>query len=361
MKAEFAPLKPGVAGVEETIAEITRAIRKGASNPAVIEEARRAVRRARPHDTEAEWRELWRYVTGLYGFPYRFDPVDVELVYGAHLGSSIAGGDCDDFTVRSGALLEALGYPVQVEIIGSRAPAPGREPAFHHVFLRAFDPRSGRWKAFDPVLDKPGRFKAAPGMELKAAVRREFPVSRPTLTTHQKSSAGGRTYGYSADATLGYSQNQLGSWFYENILKPFDPTRDDNAAGKAVRTILQNAPGGGTVLTALDAHAAANKALTQQPKPDPTKVPAQTATKGAPAGPTIATPARMLATGIARQNKREQQAASTTTKTEALVMGQTPPPSSSGLTTGEKFAIGAGALGLGLGIAKLFSKKKARR
>lgn len=215
MRVETEPLKKGLAGVEQTVAKLTKLIREGAKNPFIIEEARRAVRRARPADTAAEWQELWNYITGLQGMPYRFDPVDVEMTYAAHLGG-VAGGDCDDFTVRCGAMLEALGYPVKVEV-GGRTGTNGL-PVYHHVYAVVMDPRTGKWSTFDPVLDKPGRYKAKPGERLQTQHQRRYSMhtDRMQTPTFERHYARGprpvrrrEGYGYSEMSTDGFSQ--LGS------------------------------------------------------------------------------------------------------------------------------------------------------
>lgn len=233
VKSESEPLRPGVAGVEQTVGKMTRLIREAATNEFFVDWVQGVVSGARSHDTAAVWRAIWGYLTGLHAPAYRYDPVDVELVRSPFAFIHARGGDCDDFATLAGAMLEALGYPVKVEVVGKTAPKPGRGPRFSHVFIRVQDPATRRWFAFDPVLDRPGRFRATPGMEVRAAVRKDFSMLQPS-----------------------YDSQQLGNWL-DDIGKQLDISNSKNP----LRGLVSAIPGVGTLaITAADQVAAVNKA-----------------------------------------------------------------------------------------------------
>jgi hypothetical protein len=413
-RVEVEPLLPGNAGVDQTVAKITRLIREGAANPVFIERAREIVRRARPGDTEGEWREIWDFATGLEAFPYRFDPVDTELLHSATAGLGTAGEDCDGFTVLCGALFESLGYPTTVEVAGTRAPLPGQEPRFHHVYVRAYDPRSGRWKTFDPVLNKPGRFVAAPGMELKAAVRKDYPVNFRTIAKqiqvkpiaraaptkarpvqvrrtmqHCRSSRPVRTVsplpsrvaaapvaavrrssvqGYDESEVIGFSSGlgglgDLGFSFSDitNAVKKYgrklDPTAPENTL---LRSIVGAIPVvGSTIISGADAVAGARKAIVGFTGVDPAKILAGAASPpAAPAAP-AALQLMPIASGMVFKRPAAGKPASKpniklTGGIQASVLAR---PASPGMSTGLKIGLAVGGAGLLAGGTYLALRK----
>lgn len=57
-----------------------------------------------------------------------------------------AVGDCDDIATLMGCLCRQLGREVEIVIVGF-----GRAGSYSHVFVRAKEPKSGKWIVLDPV------------------------------------------------------------------------------------------------------------------------------------------------------------------------------------------------------------------
>lgn len=273
-------LEPGLDGLEQTRQRLQEAIDEGARHWLTIKRAEELVARVPPWDEEAQVRELFNYFIGLHGFPYRKDPVDVQVVERAP--SRPAGGDCKKYTVQLGAYVQALGMPVEVKIVGQTAPAAGRPPRFHHVYIRALV--NGRWVALDPTLHRPTHgVYAEAGDELDHAIERTYSM-----------------LGFAA------ANNALGDFDFFGAIRSIgyalDPTRKEGIT----RGLIQALPGGTGIIAAADTAAAIRKgiaAATATPAPATaltlapagTKVDASQAAEGSGEGETTARLAKDLA------------------------------------------------------------------
>ena len=107
----------------ETLALMRRLIEEWSIHPAFVMLARRIVAHATGPEHEA--RAIYEWVRARV--QYRRDPVGAEWVQDPMetLWRSRAG-DCDDMAVAAGALLQAIGHPVQIQAIrweGRKAPS----------------------------------------------------------------------------------------------------------------------------------------------------------------------------------------------------------------------------------------------
>lgn len=233
-------LQPGLAGIDQAREHIQQKIADGGRHELTIQRAREIVARAPPWDEEAQVRELFDYFTSaVTGFPYRKDPVNVQHIEAAP--ARPRGGDCKKYTAQLGAYLEALGIPVEVVICGQHAPACGKPPRFHHVYLRARV--NGRWVALDPTLHRPtfGIYAEA-GDELAHAIERTYPM-----------------IGFAAANT----SNTLGQFNIFDAIRSFGVFIDPTRTGSVTRGLVQSIPGvGQAAIAAADAVAEARKALT---------------------------------------------------------------------------------------------------
>lgn len=75
-------------------------------------------------------------------------------------------GDCDDMVILGGSLLESLGVPTRLKLVGER------KGAFSHIYLEYL--AGGQWKPFDPTLALQAGIGA--GME-QLASQRTVPIS----------------------------------------------------------------------------------------------------------------------------------------------------------------------------------------
>lgn len=96
--------------------------------------------------------------------PYRFDPVQTEMVYHPKLvmdavdrpaQSKVSGEDCDSFAGLTHAMLCALGRQSRITLLAFAADRP-----FKHIVAEVFLPPSstyrfpGRWLIVDPALSE---------------------------------------------------------------------------------------------------------------------------------------------------------------------------------------------------------------
>lgn len=88
--------------------------------------------------------------------PFEFDPDDVELLrtpgYYARAirARTYPGGDCDDFSMLLGTLLQSMGVERLAYVVMARSPVV-RE--FGHVFVASRI--TGKWHTFDPSVSRP--------------------------------------------------------------------------------------------------------------------------------------------------------------------------------------------------------------
>jgi len=66
-------------------------------------------------------------------------------------------GDCDDVSVMFATVLRSLGYHL-VRFVAIRYNS--NNPAFEHVFVEAYDFRSGGWRVFDPTVSPGTNYNA---------------------------------------------------------------------------------------------------------------------------------------------------------------------------------------------------------
>lgn len=96
-------------------------------------------------DWEGEIEAMFNYVRD--NVRYTRDTTGVEVFRSPRRTLQLKIGDCDDLTILLGSLLQAVGYPVRVRVIGLRGTG-----TFQHVYLLAgtppHDPK--KWIPLDP-------------------------------------------------------------------------------------------------------------------------------------------------------------------------------------------------------------------
>lgn len=123
-------------------------VRQGARNLAVRNTAIDIIRGrgVAPHDTLGQIRALYTWVRGRVGFVN--DPVGVEQLQGAPYTLEHLSGDCDDYAVLLGSLMESIGIPatLRFKVIAAN---PNQPRSFSHVYLTA--QAAGRTIPLDPI------------------------------------------------------------------------------------------------------------------------------------------------------------------------------------------------------------------
>jgi hypothetical protein len=81
---------------------------------------------------------------------YTKDPIRLEVLHSAKRILELRAGDCDDMTILLGAMLESIGHPVRLVIVG---PTPIRPNLFSHIYLEVF--YKGQWIPLDATMPYP--------------------------------------------------------------------------------------------------------------------------------------------------------------------------------------------------------------
>ncbi|MFA6031211.1 MAG: transglutaminase-like domain-containing protein [Elusimicrobiota bacterium] len=325
-------LQAGLAGTEQLVEKITTIIRDQAKRADVRELARRIVRLAPPQDATAEIQATWDYLTGLNAPPYRADPVDVQLLTTPGAWEGLSGVDCKKYTIVAGSILEALGHPVKVRVVDQRAQL-GAEAGYHHVYLQVFNKDRGTWVPFDPVTKSFRRPAANVGTEPAHRARRTY-MLRPAYNGSRR-------------------PQPIGFDLYNDLIKPFDPTRPENTGVRAAWSLI---PGGSAIVAAADATAAVQKeawarqAAAEKAAKDAAAAQAAAAAKSQPSEKP------RIATGRSSLIKKK----GTTTTTAAPP--PPPPAPAPGMSTTTKVVAGVAGAAVVAGLLYALTRKpKARR
>ena len=137
-------------GTRRTLEHVQSLIRAGAKDFYVRQKAIDILleRRVKPKDYLGEVKALFEWVQ--HSIRYTKDPYQVETLHSPQRMLQLRAGDCDDMTTLLGALLESIGHPVRLAIVG---PDMFRPKLFTHIYLEVFC--AGRWIALDPTMPYP--------------------------------------------------------------------------------------------------------------------------------------------------------------------------------------------------------------
>ena len=140
----------GSCGTQRTVDHIRSFILQGTKDFAV---RRRAIdilmaRGVRPKDYLGEIKALFEWVQR--NIRYTRDPYRVELLHSARRLLELRAGDCDDMTILLGSMLQSIGHPVRIVVVG---PDPLRPRLFTHVYPEVR--YRGRWIALDATMPHP--------------------------------------------------------------------------------------------------------------------------------------------------------------------------------------------------------------
>ena len=140
----------GYAGTKRTVQHMMRLIRAGAKDFCVRQRTIDIVMQkgVRPKDYLGEIRALFEWVQR--NIRYTKDPFRLEVLHSARRMLELRAGDCDDMAILLGAMLEAIGHPVRLVLVG---PNPLRPRLFTHVYLEVY--HKGHWIPLDPTMRHP--------------------------------------------------------------------------------------------------------------------------------------------------------------------------------------------------------------
>ncbi|MFA6168422.1 MAG: hypothetical protein WC700_17495 [Gemmatimonadaceae bacterium] len=160
-----------VNNIDERVALIVGLVQRGATDMDVIAKAREIVSQrcgdqwcTRPRDWKAEITAIHNAVRDKL-MRYVRDPDGVDLFAHPKHSLKMKAGDCDEQCSLEGALLRAIGYPVELVVVETvNAPVKGE---MEHIFLvTAYEDSAGKQHAIwlDPTVDKPAGWRVPEGL-----------------------------------------------------------------------------------------------------------------------------------------------------------------------------------------------------
>ena len=170
-KISLGHIPKGWLGTQKTVEHVQALIRAGAKDFYVRQKAIDILleKHVKPKDYLAEIKALFEWVQ--QHIRYTKDTFQVEVLHSARRMLELRAGDCDDMAILLGAMLEAIGHPVRLVIIG---PDPLRQDLFTHIYLEVF--HKGRWIPLDATMPHPM------GWGPRAWVRKVITIERrPTM------------------------------------------------------------------------------------------------------------------------------------------------------------------------------------
>jgi hypothetical protein len=149
-KVSLHHIPTGLRGTEKTVEHVQALIRDGAKDFHVRQKAIDILleKAVKPKDYLGEIKALFEWVQ--QHVRYTKDTYQVEVLHSARRMLELRAGDCDDMAILLGAMLEAIGHPVRLVIIG---PDPFRRDLFTHIYLEVL--HRGRWIPLDPTMPYP--------------------------------------------------------------------------------------------------------------------------------------------------------------------------------------------------------------
>lgn len=140
----------GYAGTRKTLQHIQVLIRQGVKDFYVRQKAIDILfeQGIRAKDYLGEINALFQWVQR--NIRYTKDPIRLEVLHSARRILELRAGDCDDMTILLGAMLESVGHPVRLVIVG---PSPFRPDLFSHIYLEVY--YKGKWIPLDATMPFP--------------------------------------------------------------------------------------------------------------------------------------------------------------------------------------------------------------
>jgi hypothetical protein len=137
----------GYLGTRKTLQHVQALIRQGVKDFYVRQKAIDILfqRQIPAKDYLGEIQALFEWVQR--NIRYTKDPFQLEVLHSARRILELRAGDCDDMTILLGALLESIGHPTRLVIVG---PSPLRPDLFSHIYLEAY--HKGRWIPLDATM-----------------------------------------------------------------------------------------------------------------------------------------------------------------------------------------------------------------
>lgn len=143
-------ISKGYLGTRETLEQIQRIIYEGIKDFYVRQKAIDILieRGIRPKDYLGEIKALFEWVQK--NVRYTKDPFRVEVLHTPRRMLELRAGDCDDITILLGSMLESIGHPIRLVIVG---PDISRPKLFSHIYLEV--KYKHKWIPLDATMPFP--------------------------------------------------------------------------------------------------------------------------------------------------------------------------------------------------------------
>ena len=150
LRIKLERIPQGYQGTQHTVVRMQTLIRQGVKDFYVRQKAIDILleKGVRPKDYLGEIRALFEWVQ--QHVRYTKDAFRLEILHTARRMLELRAGDCDDMSILLGAMLEAIGHPVRLVIVG---PDFLRPDLFTHVYLEVY--HKGRWIPLDATMPYP--------------------------------------------------------------------------------------------------------------------------------------------------------------------------------------------------------------
>lgn len=236
---------PQIRFTESTIRRMYQLVDKGKLDPHFQKIARQILGAAMP----GQWKNYSGEAEALLQWcrskiDYRRDPDSVEMVQDVWATLDRKAGDCDDFVVLLGALLESTGCPVRCVTVSTR---PDGE--WSHVYLEAF--LSRRWTPIDPIMQGTSvGWAPADGITAKKVWTRETVglsgyEENPTVEGYEMSSLNGK---HDSNGYLHQAGSDMQAWgdnddVFSGQSNMFEPTPPKGSSADISKTWARPMPG----------------------------------------------------------------------------------------------------------------------
>lgn len=149
-KIQLDRIPQGYPGTQRTVTRMQALIRQGVKDFYVRQKAIDILleKGVRPKDYLGEIKALFEWVQ--QNVRYTKDAFRLEILHTARRMLELRAGDCDDMSILLGAMLESIGHPIRLVIVG---PDLLRPNLFTHVYLEAY--HKGRWIPLDATMPHP--------------------------------------------------------------------------------------------------------------------------------------------------------------------------------------------------------------
>ena len=130
--------------LDDRISFIEYEINVGKRSPEVRDIAGQILRQRPPRKWEQSAKDLFEWTRK--NIRYTLDPYGVELFQSAERSLQVGIGDCDDQAIMLASLLQSVGIPVKLRVIGLKG-----EDQFQHIYVMAGVPPQGpsKWIPLD--------------------------------------------------------------------------------------------------------------------------------------------------------------------------------------------------------------------